>query len=188
VQQGDVIITVNNRPVTPDESLAYIVSSLSVGSRVPVELIRDGQRRTVNIVIGERPPEEELARLNGVEDETPVTEPAESQQSTGQRSTRQSLGLTVQTLTPEMARSLRLTDTRVAGVVVSGVDPSSDAAAEGVQSGDIILSINQRATRTPEEAAAAVESARRAGRDSVLLLVRRGNAPPVYVGVGLKKR
>ncbi len=188
VEQGDVIITVNNRPVTPDESLAYIVSSLPVGSRVPIELIRDGQRRTVTAVIGERPPEEELARLNGAEEETPVREPEEAQQSSGQRSTRQSLGLTVQTLTPEMARSLRITDTNVRGVVVSGVDPSSDAAAEGVQNGDIILSINQRATRTPEEAAAAVDAARRAGRESVLLLIRRANNPPVYVGVQLAKR
>jgi len=188
VQQGDVVITVNNRPVTPDESLAYIVSSLPVGSRVPIELIRNGQRRTVTAVIGERPTEEELARLNGIEQETPVREPAEGQQSTGQRSARQSLGVTVQTLTPEVARSLRIADPNLRGVVVASVDPSSDAAAEGIQRGDVILSINQRQTRTPEEAAAAVEAARGAGRDSVLLLVRRGNTPPVYVGVNLAKK
>jgi serine protease Do len=187
VEQGDVIITVNNRPVTPDESLAYIVSGLKVGTRVPVELIRAGQRRSVTITIGERPTEEELAKLNGVEEETPVTEPSDQEQSSGQRSTRQSLGLTVQTLTPEIARSLRLTDANVRGVVVSSVDPSSDAAAEGLQAGDIILSINQRATRTPEEAAAAVDAARNAGRDTVLLLIRRGNTPPIYVGLALSK-
>lgn len=188
IRQGDVVITVNNRPVTPDEPLAYIVSGLPVGSRVPIELVRDGQRRTVTVAVGERPTEEELARINGIDDETPVTEPAESQQSTGQRTTRQSLGLGVRTLTPEIARSLRITDTAIRGVVVASVDPSSDAAAEGIQAGDIILSINQRATGTPEEAAAAVEAARRAGRDSVLLLIRRGNNPPLYVGVTIAKR
>ena len=40
---------------------------------------------------------------------------------------------------------------------------------------------------TPEAAAAAVEAARRAGRNTVLLLVRRGNAPPAYVGVELAR-
>jgi serine protease Do len=188
IQQGDVVITVNNQPVTADQSLAYLVSNLAVGSRVPIELIRNGQRRAITAVIGERPTEEELARLNGIEQETPVREPAEAQQSTGQRSARQSLGVTVQTLTPDVARSLRITDANVRGVVVASVDPSSDAAAEGIQRGDVILSINQRQTRTPEEAAAAVEAARGAGRDSVLLLVRRGNTPPVYVGVNLAKR
>ena len=188
IEQGDVVITVNNQAVTPDETLAYIVSNLDVGSRVPVELIRNGQRRTVNVVIGERPPEDELARLSGFgNEEEPVTEPEESEQTTGQKSARESLGVTVQTLTPEIARSLRLSDTNLRGVVIAGVDPSSDAAAEGLQVGDIIMSINQRAVRTPEEAAAAIEAARRADRDSVLLLIRRGNNPPLYVGVGLKQ-
>jgi serine protease Do len=187
IQQGDVVITVNNQPVTPDQSLAYLVSNLPVGSRVPMELIRDGRRRTVTVTIGERPTEEELARLNGVEDETPVTEPAESQQSSSQRSTRESLGVTVQPLTPEVARTLRLNDTSLCGLVVSAVTPSSDAASK-LQPGDVILSINQRATRTPEEAAAAVDAARSAGRSSVLLLVRRGNAPPAYIGVALTRR
>jgi len=188
IQQGDVIITVNNRPVTPDESLSYIVSNLKVGSRVPIELIRNGKRQTVQITVGERPTEEELAKLNGLEEEAQVAEPSESEQSSGQRSARQSLGVTVQTLTPEIARSLRLNDTSVRGVVVASVDPSSDAAAQGIQSGDIILEVDRRPTRTPEEAAAAVEAARKAGRETVLLLIRRGNTPPIFVGVTLSKR
>jgi serine protease Do len=185
IQQGDVVVSVAGRPVTPDESLAYLVARQPVGSRVPIELVRNGRRETVNVAVGERPTDEELARLNGIEDETPVTEPAESQQSTSQKSTRESLGLTVQTLTPEIARTLRLSDVSVKGVVIASVSPSSDAAAKGIQTGDIILSINQRATRTPEEAAAAVAAARAAGRNSVLLLVRRGNGAPTYFGIAL---
>jgi serine protease Do len=150
-------------------------------------VIRNGQRVTVTVTVGERPSEDELARLNGVEDGTPVKEPEQSQQSVGQRSTREGLGLTVQALTPEVARSLRLNDTALRGVVVSAVDANSDAAGKGVQVGDIILSINQRATRTPEEAAAAVAAARAAGRHSVLLLVRRGNTPAGYLGVELTR-
>lgn len=184
IQQGDVVISVNNQPVTPDQSLAYLVSNLDVGARVPIELIRGGERRTVTVTVGERPTDEELAKLNGIENETPVTEPSESEQSTGQKSARESLGVTVQTLTPEIARSLRLNDVNLRGLVVASVSPSSDAASK-IQQGDIILSINQRATRTPEEAAAAVSAARAAGRKTVLLLVRRGNNPPAYIGIAL---
>jgi serine protease Do len=185
IQQGDVIITINNRPVTPDDSLSYIVSSLPAGTRVPIELIRKGQRRTVTAVVGERPTDEEVARLTGTPQETEVTEPAEAQQTPGQRSARESLGITFQALTPEIARSLRLTDTNTRAVVIAAVNPSSDAAAKGFQPGDIVLSINQQPTRTPEEAAAAVAAARAAGRASVLLMVRRGNTPPRFIGVDL---
>ena len=187
IQQGDVVITVNNQAVTPDQSLAYLVSNLPIGSRVPIELIRGNERRTVTVTIGERPTDEELARLSGVEEETPVTEPPQSQQTDSQKAARDSLGLTIQALTPEIARSLRLNDVNLRGVVVSAVNASSDAAGKGLQPGDVILSINQRATRTPEEAAAAVAAARSAGRRSVLLLVRRGNAPPIYIGVELNR-
>ena len=187
IQQGDVIVAVNGRPVTPDETLAYLVAQQPVGSRVPMTLIRNGQRMTVTVTLGERPPEDQLARLNGIEDENSPAAPGESQQSAGQRSTREGLGVTVQALTPDIARSLRITDNSVRGVVVSAVDPNSDAAAKGIQQGDVILSINQRATRTPDEAAAAVAAARAAGRRSVLLLVRRGNTPPGYIGVELNR-
>jgi serine protease Do len=185
VQQGDVIVAVNGKEVTPDQTLAYLVAEQPVGSRVPMTLIRNGQRINVTVQIGERPPEDELAKLNGIEDENAVHEPEQSQQSAGQRSTREGLGVTVQAVTPDILRSLHINDASVRGVVIVGVDPNSDAAAKGLQQGDIILSINQRATRTPDEAAAAVAAARSAGRKSVLILLRRGNNPPGYFGVEL---
>src|SRR6185436_18031148 len=54
IQQGDVVITVAGQPVTPDATLAYIVAQQAIGARVPIELIRQGQRRNVTIAIAER--------------------------------------------------------------------------------------------------------------------------------------
>ena len=79
---------------------------------------------------------------------------------------------------------IRITDA-VKGVVIAGITAGSDAATNGLQRGDIILQINQRPTVTPAEAAAAVDLARKAGRDTVLLLVQRGALPPRYVGIKL---
>ncbi|WP_380873374.1 serine protease [Sphingomonas sp. DBB INV C78] len=178
IRQGDVIVKVNNREVTPDETLSYIVANTPIGTRMPIELIREGKRMTVTAVVGERPPEDQLAAADG-EDEGTGGEatPAPSAQST-----RQSIGLSLQALTPDVARQLNIPST-VRGVVVSQIDPNSDAAQEGIQRGDIILSINQRPVVSPADAAAAVEAARKAGRATALLFIQRGNGTPRYIGV-----
>ncbi|MEA3015497.1 MAG: serine protease Do [Sphingomonadales bacterium] len=189
IQQGDVIISVNNQPVTMEQTLSYLVSNTQVGARVPVEIVRSGQRRNVTVTLAERPSEEELARLNGPETAPATPGPGggkEETQSPSQRSTREGLGLTVQTLTADVARQLGL-EAGARGVVVAAVDPNSDAAVKNLQPGDIIVSIDNQPTPTPEAAAAAVQAARAARRGTVLLLVRRGAARPVFIGVELAR-
>jgi serine protease Do len=66
-----------------------------VGSRIPIELIRNGRRQSVTVQVAERPTEEELARLNGIETERELREAPSDQQSAGQRSARASLGVAV---------------------------------------------------------------------------------------------
>ena len=56
---------------------------------------------------------------------------------------------------------------------MTGVDANTDAGQK-LQRGDVILSVNRQTVTSPAQVAAAVEAARRAGRKSVLLLVRRG--------------
>jgi len=113
--------------------------------------------------------------------------PGEPTQSAGQRSAQASLGLALEPLTPAIAQRLNIRDASIRGLVVGVVDPNSDAGQKGVQTGDIILSINQQPTVTPEAAAAVVDAARRAGRSTVLLLVKRGTNPPAYIGVDLAR-
>jgi len=182
IQQGDVIVRVAGRDVTPDETVSYIIANTSVGTRVPVEIIRDGRRQTLQVQVGQRPTEEELARQSGggaddgqaLGDETPVAPGA-------------ALGLSMQPLNPQIIRALNLPAT-VRGVVITSVDPSSDASEKGIRRGDVILSVNRQPVTTPAQVLAAVDAARRAGRSSVLLLVKRGQAPEAFVGIDIAAR
>ena len=183
IQQGDVIVKVNNREVTPDETLSYIDAQLPIGSRVPIELFRAGKRMTVTATLAERPTDEQLATIVG--DSNGGLAP-EDQQTAG-NAAREALGLAVQGLTPEISRSLNLpVGTR--GVVVGAVDPSSDAAGKGIQRGDVVTSVNQQPTTTAADLTAAVNSARAAGRGSVLALIQRGNNTARYIPLKLKAK
>jgi S1-C subfamily serine protease len=52
---GDVILAVNGRPLTRRDDLADVISEMSAGESVELELLRDGERRTIEIELGERP-------------------------------------------------------------------------------------------------------------------------------------
>jgi len=57
-----------------------------------------------------------------------------------------------------------------------------------LRAGFLILSVNQIAVTSPAQVAAAVETARRASRKSVLLLVKSGTAPEAFVGIDISPR
>lgn len=182
VLQGDVILKVAGQEITPDNTLSYIVARLPVGAKVPIELLRNGKPMTVTAVLSERPPEDQLASTDDSDDDgNPATPPGQNAPA----SIRAAIGLSLQTLTPALAQQLGL-QAPVKGVVVTSVDPSSDAGNKGIQPRDIILAINQRPVASTAEAAAAVDAAKKAGLKTVLLLIQRGNRPATYLGVDLQ--
>ena len=177
IREGDVVVRVGGRDVTPDQTLSFLIANQSVGSRVPIEVIRAGKRLTFTAVLGERPSEDRLAAIAGGNQ---GLDPEDEE--TAQNATRESLGLAVQELTPEIARQLGLTNPP-RGVVVAAVDPASDAAAKGLRRGDIILSANQQPTLAAADLGRIATEAKRAGRTNVLLYIQRGSKPPRYLAV-----
>ncbi|MFL6850507.1 MAG: Do family serine endopeptidase, partial [Sphingomicrobium sp.] len=176
--QGDVIVKVNGQPVTPDQTVSYLVANTQVGSRIPLEIIRGGKRATVTVQVAERPTEEQLARISGSGSGT------QGGSATAPNSPQRTLGLSLAPLTPELARAANLPPT-ARGVIVTSIDPNANAAEQGLQRGDLIVSVNNQPVTTPAQVIAAVDAARKAGRSSVLLLVKRGTSPEAFVGVNI---
>ncbi|WP_370031298.1 Do family serine endopeptidase [Qipengyuania mesophila] len=182
IRAGDIVTKVNGQDVTPDQTLSYLVANIAPGKTIPVELIRDGEARRVNVTVGKRPSEEELRQQQqfnpDAEDEDPM-EPDEN------AVIEQKLGLQVLPLTPQIARQLGAgEDTK--GLVVAGVDQNADAARKGLQRGDIILTANYRAVTTLDDLENTIRTAQGENREAVLLRVQRRGRPPAYVAVRLR--
>ena len=122
IEQGDVIVNFDGQSVGDSKDLPRIVASTTVGKTVTVKLLRDGKEV------------ERQARVGEMEEEN-TSEVAKNP-------IHPSLGMTVQNLTPQIARELGLK--RSAGVVVSGVEPGSPAAEALIQVGDVIQAVNRQ--------------------------------------------
>jgi serine protease Do len=183
MQQGDVIVRVGGEEVNPDQTVSYLIANTTVGARVPIEIIRDGKRQTLNVAVGQRPTEEQLALQAG----GGANDDADDSGTAAVAGSAQALGLTMLPLTPQLAQRSNL-PAGSRGVMITAVDPASKAAEEGLRPGYLIVSVNHQAVTTPAQVAAAIEAARRAGRTSVLLLIKAGNAPEAFVGVDITPR
>ena len=188
IKPGDVVVSVDGKPVTPEQTLSYIVANIQPGKRIAVEVIRNGQRLTLNATVGKRPSDEQLAadafggEDNG-QDQNPFQNPQSQRQQQGL--VEQSLGLSVLPLTAQIATELGLPAT-TRGVVVNAVDPNSDAGAKGLQRGDVILSANYSVVTTRAELEQAIRATKSAGRNAVLIQVQRRGSPAAYVPIRLR--
>ncbi len=140
LQRGDIILSVEGVRVTKVRELQQQIMYRSVGSPVQLEILRNGQKQTVTIILGERPSEQALSAA--------PTAPAQPDHQ-GQIGVER-FGLKVQALTPELMRRLNL-PAGTEGVVIQEVQPGSRAFWAGLQSGDLILEINRTAVKTLDD-------------------------------------
>jgi serine protease Do len=154
LKRGDVILTVDGKPVGDTIGLRNVIARSAPGTSVNLGIVRDGKRMDVTAPLGERPNDGKSAELGGDENRAPGK-----------------LGLTVQDLTPDIASQLGYDDER--GALVSAVEQGSAADEAGLRRGDLILAVN----RSPIASAAALADALRPAKsgDAVAMLVRRGD-------------
>ena len=182
IRAGDIVTKINGQTVTPDQSLSYLVANTPPGTTIPVELIRDGQTRRVNVTVGKRPSEEELRQQQQFDPDAEDEDPMEASDNAV---IEEKLGLQVLPLTPQIARQLGVgTDTQ--GLVVAGVDRNSDAARKGLQRGDIILTANYRAVTSMQNLENTIRTAESENREAVLLRIQQRGRQPAYVAVRLR--
>ncbi|WP_462384228.1 DegQ family serine endoprotease [Pseudomonas sp. Marseille-QA0892] len=122
---GDVILSVNGQPVVMSADLPHMVGALKPGTKIDLEVARDGSRQKINLAVGSMPADEQSEAAAGAPNATPKSD--------------NRLGVSVADLTAEQKKSLDLTG----GVVIREVQ-GGPAAMIGLRPGDIISHLNNQ--------------------------------------------
>ena len=162
LKEGDVITSVNGESVTDSNKLTFTVSAVAPGTKISLDVLRDGKTEHLAATTGERPNRVGSRSFEpaGASDEGVLN------------------GVAVDDLTAEARHEMNL-PARLNGAVVTEVAPDSAAARAGVSSGDIILEINRQRVGSAQDA---VElSAKAEGKKTLLKLWSRGSTIFVVV-------
>ncbi|MCK0097911.1 Do family serine endopeptidase [Qipengyuania sp. S6317L1] len=182
MEPGDIIVEVDGNEVSSDQTVSFLVANIDPGETVPVTVIREGRRVTLNTTLARRPSEDELAQQAQTFDPD-SDEPMDPDQTDD--TIAEKLGLQVLEMTPRIARSLGVPeDTN--GLVVGAVDPNSDSGRKGLRRGDVILSANYQSVTTVDALREQIATAEGEGRDAVLLRVQRRGQPPRFLPIRLR--
>jgi serine protease Do len=155
LQSGDIILAFNGHTIDQGADLPPLVSMTQPGTTVPVQILRDGKDRTINVTIGTMPRDQNSVAGTG------AVAPSKGADA---------LGLTVQSLDASTRSQLGLQAGE--GVAIANVT-GPIAAQAGLQPGDVILMVNQKKVGSVDAFRAATAGVK--SGDTVLLLVRRGD-------------
>ena len=159
VKTGDVIVQFNGRKIAKATDLPGLVADVPVGRDVPLVVMRDGVEQHLNA---------HIAKL------TDESQPKVAAESDG----KGKLGLSVQPVTPPVARELGLKVKE--GVLVRDVVEGGRAAEAGIRAGDVIVEVDRRPVRTIEDFKARLEN--QAKDAPVVMLVNR-DGQTMYVAI-----
>jgi serine protease Do len=167
LEPGDVILAFNGKPVKNSNELVQMVTATKPGTSVPVRILRDRQERTVNITVDELDLEAEAGRAAraGGGGRSAEPEPAITR----------GFGMTIEDVTPELARRLRLDASR--GAVITDVEDGSPAARRQLRPGDVIVRVGSANINTAADAQRELGRVP-AGGSALLRIIRQGPSGP----------
>ncbi len=160
IQRGDVVLRFNGNPVKDARSLSRLVAQTQPGTKVKVTVLRGGQEKNIDVIVGQMP--ESVAGL---------------QEDVGEKE-EVSWGISVQDLTPDLKRHMNLPQGET-GVLVTWVEPNSPAEEAGIKRGDIIKEVNREPIANLQDYRKALS--KHPKDQGLLLLIKRGKATSYYV-------
>ncbi len=163
-KRGDIITSVNHKPVLNSNQLRNVIASIHPGEKVPIEIIRKHKRIILNVRVSNR---DHQSQNSSLKDEKNTV----SENKNEDISIR--LGIKTANITNEIRQALNIIPA-VKGVIVLEVNPDSQAAEEGVMPNDIILEINRKPVVSTDDFKRALHGVK-SGHSVLFLLQRDAN-------------
>jgi serine protease Do len=173
LQPGDLILKFDGKDVSTMRGLPRLGAQAPIGKSVDMELLRGGEKKTVQVVVG---------RLEEEDVEADIKEPEKKDEEQAKPETV--LGLSVTPLTDELRTQLGF-DKKVKGLLVTGIDPDSPAAGKNLKLGDVIVEAQQNPITTVDDLNAALEKVKKANGRQVLMLVEDSKGDTRFVALPL---
>jgi serine protease Do len=139
MKTGDVMTAVNSKKISDARELRLMIGSMAPGTKVQIEVNREGQSKTLNVELAEMPP--------GTAEEGAETSPEESAQP--QKATVFG-GVAVADVTDEIRNALNLSKD-IKGAVIAEIDADSPAAKAGLREGDVIQEVNKQLVKSAKD-------------------------------------
>ena len=167
LKAGDIILEFNSKDVDSMRALPRIVAETEIDKDVTVKFWRDGKVQKATVKVGELEKAEDdgLLAANDNEEETPKEPESKTKKV-------EEFNFSVAPLSSTLREQFSVPDD-IKGVAVTNVDLKSEAIKKGVNTGDIIVEINQKTVTTPDDVISTIENAKKEKRSSVLLLLNR---------------
>jgi serine protease Do len=152
VENGDVIIEVDGKPVTDSRQLRLVISSMKPGTIAKVGVVRGGKPRQIDIKLAEMPRQQMMASGRGAQNGDDVSNALD--------------GVTVGEITPDARQRFKIPP-EMQGALIIEIKPDSEGAEAGLKVGDVIHEINRQPVTTADEA---VEISRKIDKGKAVLL------------------
>jgi serine protease Do len=174
IEPGDVVIKFDDKDIKEPKDLSRVVADTAVGKEVDVVIIRKGQEETHKVTLGR------------LEDTDKVQVAAKSKDEPAEKPvTQKALGLDLATLSKDLRTRYKIKDS-VKGVIITGVDATSDAADKRLSAGDVIVEVAQEAVANVADIKKRVDQLKKDGKKSVLLLVANSDGELRFVALGVQ--
>ncbi|MCI5168344.1 MAG: PDZ domain-containing protein, partial [Candidatus Electrothrix sp. GM3_4] len=168
IQQGDIILSLNGDKVVDVTSLRNRIAMTAPGSRVTLQIFREGRKKNIRVVITEQP--------------TDFSQATRMRSKRNNSSLLDKMGLTLQELTSDLAKQFGYDKGQ--GILITQIAPGSPADSAGIQTGQLIEEVNRVRVHSMTDLKKAVKKGR--NPNHILLRIRAGEYSK-YVVLGIRK-
>ena len=175
IEPGDVVVKFDGHDIKDPKDLSRIVADTAVGKEVDVIIIRKGQEETHKVTLGRLDDNDKVEQAAAKSDDQPADKPV----------TQKALGLDLAALSKDLRSKYKIKDS-VKGVLVTGVDGTSEAADKHLSAGDVITQVQQEEVASAADVKKRLEQVKKDGKKFVTLTVLNPDGDTRFVALSVQ--